>query len=263
MKIVIPTHRRSHLIGDYAFKHLKSYGIDLNDVYLFVNDSEDFKRYADITDHVVNANVETIVEMRNFIREYFNEGEYIVSLDDSFNGLSIKCPFTEKLELFTNFKGLVDDAFKNMKETGSHLWGINQLNNPFFMQCGKVTTTNVHICSKFHGFINDYDLMMSDHLIRMSEDVEMSVLNYAKYGSTVRYDDITYNQPKYFSLEGGVQSQENITGTVKQLQQSRKHLHNEANEILVELYPEQLSIKTKGTGLYFRKTRKAHLTHIL
>lgn len=89
-KIAIPTYRRSDVIKDYAFKWLKAYGIDFNRVYLFVSDEIDYeeygKKYSDM--NIVLSNTKNIGENRNFIRNYFEEGQYVVSLDDSFPGLS-------------------------------------------------------------------------------------------------------------------------------------------------------------------------------
>jgi hypothetical protein len=205
-KIAIPTHRRADIIGDMAFYWLKEWNVDFDKVYLFVSDDEDYneytKKYPNIK--IIKSDTDNIGAKRNFIRNYFNDDEYIISMDDSFCGMKILIGDGPKLETFMNFEELVKQSYEQMIFHKTKIFGINSIENSLWMR-NKADTKNGCITGKFYGFINDRseDLIVHNPI---GEDAELAVRHYRKFGAIVRWLNICFDKPKYGGVKGGLQA---------------------------------------------------------
>ena len=74
MKIVIPSYNRDRI---QTLDHLKNY-----DVYIFVVEEEYDKYLSLYPEHNIIVGVKGIMNQRNFITDYFDDGEILVCMDD-------------------------------------------------------------------------------------------------------------------------------------------------------------------------------------
>ena len=82
MKIVIPSYDRPTSIQ--TINTLKKHNIDLSQIYLLLANDEEREKYSSQVPSEVNivVGVKGISEQRNFISNYFDENEILISMDD-------------------------------------------------------------------------------------------------------------------------------------------------------------------------------------
>ena len=236
-KIAIPSYHRSDIISKKTLKFLNDNGINRECIYIFVADEEEYEKYKnDVPIEMYNTIVIGelgVSNQRNFIRQYFNEGDYIISIDDDIEGL-LKLNDDDKLQPLENIDEFFNKSYKSLKDHNLFMWGIYPVRNQYFMS-KKVTTDLKFIIGCFYGFINDKDLKLSG-FADCKEDIELTVLHYLKYGYVLRYNNITV-KTKFLS-KGGL-------GDEKQ----RLELNNASALYLEGKYPDLLK-------LYYRKNKE-------
>jgi hypothetical protein len=244
-KIAIPTYRRSDIIKEYAFKWLDIYGVDYNKVYLFVSDEIDYDDYRNKYPNikVVLTNTKNIGGKRNFIRNYFDEGEYIISLDDSFIGLSRKEINGYKLDDVLDFNELCEYSYNLMVGMKTKIWGINHIQNALWMK-NDISFKNGLIFGKCYGFINDKnDFLFTSCPNGLAEDCEISIRHYIMFGSIIRHMDICLKKNMVGKIKGGIQSR---MSTENRLIESRK-----SHEYVADLFSEYCSWEKGKTSLRY------------
>jgi hypothetical protein len=85
-KIVIPSYKRPLILYNKTLQILIDHGINPNIVYIFVADEEQKNIYRDVLpkeykDRLVVA-VAGMMNVRNFITDYFQENEKLFNIDD-------------------------------------------------------------------------------------------------------------------------------------------------------------------------------------
>ena len=84
--VAIPTYNRYDVIYKKTLSTLLSGGIDYKNIFIFVANTEQKKLYEDqLPEKCYNKIIVGklgIAKQRIFIRNYFKEGEYVVSIDD-------------------------------------------------------------------------------------------------------------------------------------------------------------------------------------
>ena len=226
-KIAIPSYKRHDIIEQYCFKHLNEAKIDFSKVCLFLSCADDMERYAKFEKQyslkLVFADSNNINETRNFIRDYFEQDDYIVSFDDSFNGLS-RLVNGKTLEKF---------------------FGINMVSNPFFMK-NKISTKNGAISAKFYGYINDKNEFLKPLApTGLVEDIELAVRHYIKFGKIIRYMNLTFSNVKYFKIDGGIQA--------RLTKEQRAEQNRLGNVELCKMFPKLVALKSNGFGLRLKQ----------
>lgn len=228
MKIAIPTYKRYDELGQKTLTFLSGMkGFCQDDITIFVADEIEFnhyyERYAEF--NIVQAE-KGIVNARNFIMNYYDKDEYIVSIDDDVEGI-VSLNDEDTSNLFINAK-------RQMDALGLTLWGVNPIKNKFFMEGQDKITHNLKFCiGVLHGFINKKYLIPLE--CKVKEDHLFSILNYRDWGGVIRYNHIS-PKTKYFA-KGGVGS---------------KNERNECNEIaakyIAETYPEYATLFRRKDG---------------
>ena len=93
MKIAIPSYKRANTLRDKTAALLERYNVPSENVIIFVANEEERVAYAEaLKDSPYSYIVVGVVGMgaiRNFIRDYFDEGEFIVNLDDDLSSFKI------------------------------------------------------------------------------------------------------------------------------------------------------------------------------
>ena len=190
--IAIPSHERSDVINNKTLKMLRHYNIDLERVYIFVEESQIPIYRNRITSKNVNIikGELGIQENRKIISEYFNEGQYIVSLDDDIKWI---CNMVNKrggkhqLEKIECFEKLILDVHDKMIEEGAGFAGLYPIDNPFFMK-RTITTDLRFIIGQVKFFINTHQL--EQRRFTLLEDFETTLKYYLYYGKVIRYNNI-------------------------------------------------------------------------
>jgi hypothetical protein len=198
MKFVIPTYDRYNRFETLYF--LKNNNISLEDIFIFVADENEKMKYINSfgNDYNFIVGVLGLVNQRNFIINYFDEGEILVCIDDDIEDLIHKDnkPFID----------WIDECIEYLRNSSCGLLSINPSVNPFFFEQRKngdaFKEGNYSAIGAFHILKNDKELLLS---IDDMEDWERSLLYFKKYGSNIRYNDILI-KTKYFHKKGGLSS---------------------------------------------------------
>jgi len=237
MKIAIPTYNRSNKFETILF--LKKNNVPIENIYIFLANEEEKKKYISVYGDKYNwiVGVIGIGAQRNFINEYFEENEIIISMDDDIKDLIHKDnkPFIEWTK----------ECFDYLRDNNVGLISFCPSTNPYFFtekikleshkswKCGNYLAVGV-----IHIYRNHKDLTMDFGSI--AEDYERSIMYYKKYGSNARYFDILI-ETKYWAT-GGCDEERTIYTYIR-------NVHN-----FLYRHPKYVSFNTK----YIRNITKSH-----
>jgi hypothetical protein len=89
MKIAIPSYKRQNILINKTLKMLKQYGIENDEIDIFVGNVEERNNYKEALDNDINIIVGEvgIDNIRMFMSCYYNEGEEILYIDDDIEKL--------------------------------------------------------------------------------------------------------------------------------------------------------------------------------
>lgn len=211
--IAIPSYKRAETLRDKTLKLLQSQKIPANKIYIFVGNQEEYETYKKVLPKYYNRIVVGIVGMgniRNFITDYFGNGQYIFNMDDDIIDLleldeekdmkEKKTAKTHKLNKVGDIEKFINKGFEECKKTGFRLFGIYPASNPFFMK-KRITYDLRYIIGSCWGCINDKKLKVS---MDDKEDYERTLKYYRKYGGVIRFENITVIS-NYYKEAGGMQ----------------------------------------------------------
>lgn len=243
MKIAIPTYNRPETIKKATLKTLQ--GIDKGLIDIFVADEEQKKVYRESigNDYNIIVGVKGMKNIRNFMIDYYSEGQEVFYLDDDIYSFHKK--IGAGLIDMEDILSFIKEGFDVLKKTGAELFGVYPVKNHFFMN-EEITTHLVYIVGCCYGCINRKEIKMT---IDDKEDYERSILYYLKDKKVIRFGNITI-KTKYYTEKGGLQS--DGMRSWEQVDTSAKYL--------VEKYPELCKINTSKKKL--DKLTKKVLTEI-
>ncbi len=249
--VAIPSYQRAELLNKKTLKTLYEYNIPRNRIYIFVANKEEEVIYKENLNkefygHII-VGVKGLKNQRNFIANYFPEGQEILNMDDDIGGFKILKHKDQKrivdstqgyrkgyfLDTLENLDDFVKSAFKNLKKNKLYLWGIYPIANPYFM-FPLITTDLKLIVGPVWGSINRHDNNLK-LTIDEKEDVERTLQYYTKDGGVMRFNNICV-QTTYYKTPGGMQADK----------RDRKQDAIESAIYLNKKYPEL-------TKLYFGK----------
>ena len=238
MRIVIPSYNRSQSINDKSLATLYKSGYKPREIDLFVANEEQYELYRQQVHPEVNIIVGCLGlrNIRNFIFNYYPEGEHLLCLDDDIEQLKILNPETERLLPLIDFKEVVEKGFSECENNSLKLWGLYTCCNPRFMNNMKCITYDYKfIIGNFFGCINCSD--MNELHVDDIDDYERSIRSFVMYGGQVRFNHISA-KTKFMKNTGGAQSDEFRNDTI-----------NKSIDILNDKYPDMLYLKTKKGGI--------------
>lgn len=241
----IPSIYRLDILQENVLALLKENNIPLNKIYVFTN-KDCYRQYKQQLKgiNVVEHNCNGIQATRNFIRNYFNDGDIVVGMDDDVSGF-FKYVDSKNLAKYKDVKTLVDVILKNMQEQGTKLGGVNMVSNPFFMN-NKVHFKNCLIPACFYVFINDKSIMMTNPY-ELTEDGEMAIRVFKKYGALVRLNYIGLDMLPNKKTSGGIQK--------VMTNQQREAKQKLSDKWLADTFPDYCAVKNKGVGLRYKTPR--------
>ena len=231
-KIAIPSYKRSNTLKEKTVGLLEKYNIPSENVTIFVANEEEKIAYTEsLKDSPYKNIVVGVVGMgaiRNFIRDYYDEGDFIVNLDDDLSSFKKKNPENEKkmIDVDNPVTEIFLPMYELMMENENRLCGVYAASNAFFMNY-KPKVGLYYCVGACWGNINSHDESLYVQLDD-KEDFERTLQHYVKDGSVCRLDNITVIS-KYYTEDGGMQ----VERTIERIDKSA--------DILVKRYPDLCS----------------------
>ena len=229
-KIAIPTYDRYDNFKTIIY--LEKNNVPKELIYIFVSDEEQLELYKSRIGEEYNfiIGILGLVEQRNFITNYFDEGEIIISMDDDIEDLIHKDdkPFMEWTQ----------ECIEYLYNSNYSLLSINPSINPYFFEqrktCKKhIREGNYYCVGAFYILKNDKNIILDKNILL--EDCERSLLYNTKYGKNIIYKNILI-KTKYFG-EGGLSHERT------------KYNYLSSINKLIYRYPERLSFNYKSLPL--------------
>lgn len=222
--IAIPSYDRAETLLKKTLNTLKD--IPSNRIYIFVANETQYKLYKEvIKGYTIIIGKLGITNQRKFIKNYFKEGQCVVSMDDDVE--EINKLNGDKLNKIHNLDLFFKEAFKRIKRENLFIWGIYPVRNPFFMK-HTITTQLKFIIGTLYGYIVRHDKDL-EPICKEKEDYELSILYYLKDGGVLRYNNITMKTK--FKAKGGL-------GVIEHRYKANK----EAALYLSKKYPQFVSV---------------------
>lgn len=223
--IAVPSYNRHETILKATLSTLQRHNIPKDKIIIFVADQEQYDKYP--TDYKKVIGEKGMMNIRNFMTDYFEDKQKIFYLDDDIYEFYQKDG--DKITILNNLHESITNAFDILDKSKSQIFGFYPVNNGRFMK-DEITLNLTYIVGCCYGVINDKELKVS---MDDKEDYERSIKSFLKYGNVVRINNISI-KTKYYTEKGGLQS-EGMRNADKV---------NENAQLLVNTYPELCKINT-------------------
>ena len=240
--IAIPSYKRSDVLKKKTLAMLKLYKIPTNKIHIFLANKKEHDEYKKALEpkscNKLIVGKPGIKNIRNFMSQYFNEGQQIVYLDDDI-GKIWECrnsgdPNDKKGNKLSEIKSLdtfIKKAFKLSRKTGFKNWSVYPRDNAFFMKPTEhknhVTTDLRFLMGGFHGVINCKKAEV--RTIGDKEDYERTIKYFLNDGGVIRFNNISC-YTRVYKAQGGLQE-------TKRIQES-----NKSSKALIKKYPHLVSV---------------------
>jgi hypothetical protein len=184
MNIVIPTYARSNNFK--TIKFLKTANVPDEWITIFLaSEEEKIKYLSTVGDNNYNwvVGVLGIRNQRNFITDYFDEDQIIISMDDDINEIKHgnDKPFME----------WVKECIDYLNDNKLGLLSVPASSNPYFFECRNKSISfrkgNYLAVGVFHIYKNHKGYKMT---IDCVEDYDRSLIYLKHYGANARYLDV-------------------------------------------------------------------------
>jgi hypothetical protein len=228
-RIAIPSYRRAQRLKEATLSLLQKHQVPSDRIDVFVADNDEEWDYA--TTLTAGTYGRMIVAapgmsaVRNFMTNYYDEGDWILFVDDDVTD------FLTKTDEPLDFMKFIDEAFAECATRNLRLWGIHPIANRFFLK-EKVSTDLRYIIGCFYGVINTKSITVD---LEDAEDKLRTCLYYLADGGVLRYNWIA-PKTKYYREKGGMQE----TRTLERQRAS--------GLIMLERFPLLLHRKDKKDG---------------
>lgn len=227
MKIAIPSYKRATEI--LTINTLVKHNIPLSCIYLFVADETEKSLYSKTIPNEIQiiVGVVGISAIRNFITDYFEEGEIIICMDDDIRDFII----IEKSLLH-----VLNDSIAFLENSPYQLIGFPATDNKYFLHDLSGYQIGLKFCvGVFFIVKNDKSFRVENRLT----DFQITLMSYEKYGAVIWCSDIMF-KTKYWGKNG--------------LEEERKRIgyykyYSDVCKIQYK-YSKYLTAKTKKVSLY-------------
>ena len=251
--VAVPSYRRPDTLKNKTMKVLQQYKIEPRRIHIFVADEEQKGVYEAALDpksyHKIIVGVPGIKAIRNFMPNYFPEGQHIFYMDDDIYKVydtvnttgDIKNKKGNRQVPLRSLKDFIRQAFALSVKTGYTNWGVYPANNPYFMKARTsnlsdyVSTNLVYVIGFMTGVINNREAEI--RTIDDKEDYERSIKYYLKDGGILRFNNVTC-YTKCYKEPGGMQ-----------VERTAKRIHDSA-VYLTEMYPKLCTLNTTKKSGY-------------
>ena len=238
IKIAIPSYNRVDGITKKTLAFLSRYNYPKELIYIFVNTEEQKQEYEtkipkELYGHIISTNEpKGIMNVRNYIIDYFDEGTKLISMDDDV--VSINTIDEGQLIPINNFNEVIEKGFQLCEDHKYTLWGLYPTANAFYMKSKDEYTTDLRfIVGGFMGIINKKRHVHLD----WKEDYELSIDSYIRDGGVIRFNHIAVKHNLYTKKGGiGLDQKERMGEYIK------------ASEWLINKYPHLVKWNPRREG---------------
>ena len=210
----------------------------MKDVYVFVSTAS-LEEYTPISKKwgfnlILSKN--TILDTRNHIIQYFNEGQKIVEMDDDVEDIQTTMK-GKKNSSVKNIKKLFEDSYNLIESRGNRgLWGFNAKTNNFYAD-GKDKFGLYSIINSCCGYINDKSIKLT---VSEKEDFERCLIMFKKKYPILKRCGFGI-KTNYWKNKGGIQSHYDFN--------RRLEVQSESAAALMAKYPEYCYTSTRDNGI--------------
>jgi len=197
--IAIPSHGRSDVIKKKTIAFLERHKIDKSKVFIFVEEEEMHDYNEALPCYHICLGAKGIAAQRMAISKYFDEEDFIVSMDDDLEEIyRNKTPIPD-LDLF------IVSTFAKMINKNLSLAGVYPTNNPFYFKDDD--TKDLRFCiGQLKMFINKRHVEEREY--NLLEDYENTIKHYNYSGGVLRLNNIGL-KCNYNTLKGGLKEYRN------------------------------------------------------
>ena len=233
--IAIASHERPKQLQEKTLSLLKRHGVKMDKVFVFAS-PESFITYSDIAKvwgfNLIESKA-SILDARNHIIEYFDEGAKIIEMDDDVEDIEVTVK-GQKNSSVKNLIMLFNETFEKLGKVG--LGGFNANTNNYFAM-GEDKFGLYSIINSCLGYVNDKRIKLT---VAEKEDferciqfykLELPILKRTGYGI----------KTKYWKNKGGIQDRYDF--------EKRKQVQRESAEQIMEKYPEFCFTKERKNGI--------------
>ena len=222
--IAIPSYKRSMVLLHRTLNFLERNSIDPKLIYIFIVE-EDKNDYMEIPIYLYKElviGVKGIAQQREFIENYFKEGDHIVMIDDDIQDILYGDP-NEEVPL----DELINNNFELCKKEDAYIWGLYPVGNPFFTKNNRWYSTHLtFICGALFGIINRPTNQDLKYVFTYDngnlEDFERSIRYWYHDKKVIRLNKVCI-KTKYFGKDGGGLG--NLEDRIVQFELNAKLLH--------------------------------------
>lgn len=230
--IAIPSHKRLDVLKRCTLSFLDRHDIPHSKIYIFVAE-EELNDYIILETKGYNVCIgdKGIHKQREAISNYFDEDEYLVSIDDDVNDMIVYDVPIDDLDFFILY------SIASMKDRGLTLCGVYPSSNTFFFRRNE--SDDLRFCiGQFKIFLNKRFLERRKY--QLLEDYENTIKHYDYAGGVLRYNYIGL-KANYKTLKGG-------------LYEYRSDIKKK-NEVIAfnKQYPNYTRIKKGGYDVFLKK----------
>jgi hypothetical protein len=194
-RVAIPSYKRAPRLRDSTLPLLQRHHIDPALIDVFVADEEEKAIYTATLDPWTYGSlivaVPGIRAVRNFIADYYDDGQHLFCIDDDIRDIISLNDF--------DLKTFIETGFAECHKRNLNIFGIYPVANKFFMR-DNITTDLRYIIACFYGMINRRIHVTLDD----KEDYERTILYYLRDGGVIRFNSIA-PITRYYKEPGGMQ----------------------------------------------------------
>lgn len=243
-KIIIPSFQRYETIIKKTLKCLSETNVDTKNIYIFVSSEEEKQEYSksflfnEFTLNII-VGLRGIPQQRNFIQNYFPEGENLFMIDDDISKIVTIDESGKKAIPLKDLDGFLNMAFEKTEQLGLKMWGVQANPNPLNMD-KRISVGLIYLVGNFIGLINVHNksiyvdegetIPSRAEYKSGKESHERALKHYKTYGGVVKFKHVGL-ESKYWKEPGGHQVSRTVEG------------EKEASEILMKQFPGLLSYR--------------------
>ena len=193
-----------------------------------------------------------IVNIDNFIVDYFDEGERYIYLNDDIRGL-YHAPDKKKIIKIKDFWPLIETTFENMQLFNISYAGLNPVLNPYFMAGGKPIKYDICIITDPFSFVvNNKNIKLTKFHIDKNyndnsfSDYEKSILHFRDRGAILRMNHYAVDVLYFNGAATSNRTKDNCLKTA---------------HLMLEKYPSYISsIKNNKNGFFSLRMKRIKST---
>lgn len=193
--IAIPSYDRANILKEKTLDLLLKRNINPKDIFIFVANNKEKKLYENTLDRETYNKIivgkKGISYQRNFIIDYFNEGDYIVFIDDDITNIRIKKK--GKVKDLLDLNNFFINSFDKLLKENKFLWATKNMYNPFYQNLMKEETEIglVSFSGDLMGIINRKEMKIKYTLKKgEAEQYELLFMYYKKDGGVLRFNNV-------------------------------------------------------------------------